>query len=328
MELKMQWPDRIGRRLKLRDMHVLLAVVESGSMARAAQQLSISQPVVSKAVADLEHTLGVRLLERDRHGVEVTPHGQALLESALAAFDELRRGVQKIEFLTDPTTGEVRIGVTEPIAMGLLPVVIDRLCRRYPRLSVDVVQAPTTAALHRELRERTVDFVVGRLALPSTESDMSVEVLFNEPILVVAGSRSDWAKRRRIEPSELANARWVLPRSGTPARALIADWFHACRLELPRTGVVCNSIQLQNALIATGQFLTLLPRSLLQFGARRPDIKVLNVRHPAPHGPVGILTLKNREPAPVTRLFMDCIRDAAKPLAQAKSTSGRRSTPK
>src|SRR5262245_35959449 len=115
----MQWADRIGRRLKLRDVHILLAVVESGSMARAGKQLSVSQPVVSKAIADLEYTLGVQLLERGRQGIEVTPHGRALLQSGLAAFDELRRGVQEIEFLNDPTSGEVRIGATEPMTMGL-----------------------------------------------------------------------------------------------------------------------------------------------------------------------------------------------------------------
>lgn len=313
----MQWTDRIGRRLKLRDLHILLAVVECGSMARAAQRLSISQPVVSKAISDLEHAFGVRLLERSRQGIDVTPYGRALLESGVAAFDELRRGVQKIEFLSDATAGEVRIGATEPMSMGLLPVVINRLVSRYPRLSVDVVQAPTTDVLNRELRERTVDFIVGRVVVGASESDMSVEVLFNEPILVVAGSQSDWAKRRRIEPADLKNARWVLPRSGTPASDLIAEWFQACHLAFPDGAVVCNSIQLQNALIGTGEFLTLLPRSLLHFGGKRLAIKVLRVKLPTPQGPVGIVMLKNRTLAPATQLFIDCIRDASTPLRRA-----------
>jgi DNA-binding transcriptional LysR family regulator len=323
MEQRMQWADRIGRRLKLRDVHVLLAVVEAGSMAGAAQRLSVSQPVVSKAIAGLEHTLGVRLLERSRHGAEVTPYGRALLDSGLAAFDELRRGVQEIEFLSDPTAGEVRIGATEPMAVGLLPVVISRLCRRHPRLSVDVVQAPTIATLHRELRERTVDFVIGRLATVSVEKDMSADVLFNDPISVVAGSQNPWVRRRRIDLSELMHEGWVLPRTDTPARAIIADTFRACRLELPQAAVVCNSIQLQNALLATGPFLTLLPRSLLLFAAKRLSIKVLPVKLPSLHGPVGIVMLKNRAPAPVARLFVDSIRDVAKPLARVQSARGR-----
>jgi DNA-binding transcriptional LysR family regulator len=324
MEGEMQWADRIGRRVKLRDVHILLAVVECGTMARAAQHLSISQPVVSKAIGDLEHTLGVRLLERSRNGVEVTPYGQALLDSGLAAFDELRRGVQKIEFLSDPTAGEVRIGATEPMVTGILPVVIDRLVCRHPRVSVDVVQAATTAALHQELRERTVDFVIGRVATNAMEHDLTVELLFDDTIMVVAGAQSDWAKHRRVDPSELVDARWVLPRPGTPARAIIADWFHACRMEMPAAAVVCNSVQLQNALIATGEFLTLLPRSMLRFSGKRLSIKVLNVSLPAPRGPVGIVMLKDRSPAPVTRLFIDCIRSVAKPLSRTRTTSRQR----
>src|SRR5262245_51843663 len=105
----MDWDDRIGRRVKLRDLHILIAVVQSGSMAMAAKRLAVSQPVVSKTIADLEHTLKVRLLDRGRKGIEVTPFGQALLRRGVAAFDELRQGVKEIECLADPAAGEVRI---------------------------------------------------------------------------------------------------------------------------------------------------------------------------------------------------------------------------
>lgn len=104
----MQWEDRIGRRLKLRDVHILLTTVQCGSMAKAAERLAISNPVVSKTIADLEHALGVLLLERSRQGVEPTVYGRAVLKHGLAAFDELRQCVKEIEFLADPTAGEVR----------------------------------------------------------------------------------------------------------------------------------------------------------------------------------------------------------------------------
>lgn len=125
----MRWADRIGRRLKLRDLHVLSAVVQWGSMAKAARDLAVSQPVVSAAIADLERVVGVRLLERSRQGIEPTIYGQALLKHGAVAFDALRQGVMEIEFLSDPTAGELRIGCPEWIAAGLLPVVIDRNCR-------------------------------------------------------------------------------------------------------------------------------------------------------------------------------------------------------
>ena len=76
----MQWHDRIGRRLKLRDLHILLAVVQRGSMAKAATELAISQPAVSKAIAELEHTVGLRLVDRTRHGIEPTTYGRVLIK--------------------------------------------------------------------------------------------------------------------------------------------------------------------------------------------------------------------------------------------------------
>ena len=132
----MQWDERIGRRLKLRDVNILLAVVQWGGMAKAARRLAVSQPVVSKAIADLEQALGVRLLDRDRHGVEPTAYGRALLDHGLAAFDELKQAVKKIESLADPTVGEVRVGGTPPMVEAVLPVVIARLYRHHPRLTI------------------------------------------------------------------------------------------------------------------------------------------------------------------------------------------------
>ena len=122
----MDWEDRIGRRLKLRDVNILLTVVQSGSMAKAAETLAVSNPVVSKAISDLEHTLGVRLLERSPQGVEPTVYGRALLDRGAAAFDELKQAVKHIEFLADPTAGEVRIGASIAMSAGFIAAVTDR----------------------------------------------------------------------------------------------------------------------------------------------------------------------------------------------------------
>src|SRR5262245_59932751 len=130
----MRWNDRIGRWIKLSDLHVLLAVAQSGSMAKAAHELAVSHPVVSRSISDLEHTLGVRLLERNPRGVELTEYGRAMLSRSTAAFDELRQGVKDMEFLADPGAGVVRIGTTPPIAASFVSTVIDRLARQFPRI--------------------------------------------------------------------------------------------------------------------------------------------------------------------------------------------------
>src|SRR5437879_6370188 len=106
----MKWADRIGRRVKLRDLHVLLAVAESGSMSKTAEQLAVSYSVVSKTVSDLEHTLGLRLFDRSSSGVQPTHYGRELLNCGVTVFDEMRQGLRRIDLIKDPTSGNVRIG--------------------------------------------------------------------------------------------------------------------------------------------------------------------------------------------------------------------------
>src|SRR4051794_10205503 len=133
------WEARIGRRMRLRDLHILSAVAQWGSMAQAAINLGMSQPSISEAIANLEGAIGVQLLERSRKGVELTMYGEALLLRSRAAFDELRQGVRDIESLSDPAAGEIRIACPETLAAGLLPAIIDRLSRKHPRIIFHVV---------------------------------------------------------------------------------------------------------------------------------------------------------------------------------------------
>src|SRR3954451_3320700 len=130
----MQVSDRIGRRLKLHDLHVLMTVVQAGSMSKAAALLNTGQPAISRSIADLEQTIGIRLLERNPQGIEPTEYGRALLAGGAAVFDDLRQAVKNIEFLADPAAGEVRIGCTPILAASFLSAVVDRLSRRYPRI--------------------------------------------------------------------------------------------------------------------------------------------------------------------------------------------------
>ena len=194
----MQLSDRIGRRMKLHDLHVLIAVVQAGSMSKAAQVLNTTQPAISRSIADLEQTIGVRLLDRGRHGAEPTEYGRALLEGGVAMFDDLRQAVKNIEFLADPTVGEIKIGTHDPLIAGVLPTVFDRLRKRYPRISIQVIAAPTNAQQFRDLRERRIDLVLGRTT-PPIEEDIHVEVLFHDRAIVVAGPKSKWTGRRHAQ---------------------------------------------------------------------------------------------------------------------------------
>jgi DNA-binding transcriptional LysR family regulator len=310
----MQWSDRIGRRIKLRDLHILIAAAQSGSLTMAARDLAVSHPVVVRAIADLEHTVGVRLLDRDRRGAKPTAYGRALINRSLSAFDELRQGMKEIEFLADPAVGELRIGGTEAVSAGLLPATYARLRRQHPGLSMHVTPALSIAQQYDGLRERKVDLIVSRIP-PAVEKDIDAEILLRDPLFVVAGAGSRWARRRKVELEELADDAWLLPPPDTLVGSLVADMFRKNNMEFPPRGAVTGSIHLCRALVAAGPFLAMFPGSVLRLGGHLPPFKVLPVKLPISPWPVGLMTLKNRTPSPVTKLFIDCLREVTKPLA-------------
>jgi DNA-binding transcriptional LysR family regulator len=158
----MQLQQRIGSRLKLRDLNILLTVVKERSMSKAGAVLAISQPAISKAIADMEYMLGAPLLDRTPRGIEPTLYGRALIKRGLAIFDELRHCAEDIESLLDPSIGTARIGCTEPLAVGLVPHVIEGLNRRHPRVSFIVVEGQQFGTLQRELRDRNIELMIGR----------------------------------------------------------------------------------------------------------------------------------------------------------------------
>jgi DNA-binding transcriptional LysR family regulator len=313
----MQLSGRFGSRMRLQDLHVLMTVVRAGSMGKAAQILNTTQPNISRSIAELEHALGVRLLDRHRQGVEPTEYGRALLDCGVAVFDDLRQGMRNIAFLADPTAGELRIGTTTFLAASFVSALVDRLSRRYPRLVFHVVTG-YTETLHRELAERNVDLLIVRGSGPTADPRYDFEFLFDDSYVVAAGAQNQWVRRRRIEIAELVNELWVLPPPDSVIGSIVMGAFRASGLHYPRVSVVTDCPHMRISLLATGRFVTIFPASAFRFLTKRSELKVLPVELPMARRPNGIVTLKNRALSPVAKLFIDCAREVAKPLAKRK----------
>lgn len=309
----MQLSDRIGRRLKLNDLHVLLTVVQAGSMNKAARLLNTTQPAVSRSIGELERTIGVRLLDRGAHGVEPTDYGRAVLDGGAAVFDDLRQTLKSIEFLADPTSGDVRIGCSPLLAGTFVAAVVDKVSRRFPQIEFQILSAPVEAIL-RELNERKLDLLITRKVGSLGNERLSFEFLFDDPLVVVAGALHPWARRRKIAIAELKDQLWVLPPPDLVLGSAIMDAFRHRGLDRGRGAVSTASPEVRMSLVATGRFLTILPASALQFPVGRRDVSVLPVRLPIPPVPNGIVSLKNRTLSPVARLVADVARDVAKSL--------------
>jgi DNA-binding transcriptional LysR family regulator len=308
------WQSRIGRQLKLRDLQVLSAVVHCGSMSKGAAQLGLSQPSVSDAIANLEAVVGVRLLDRSPRGIEPTIYAQALLKRGHIAFDELQQGLQEIEHLTDPTLGEVRLACPESLSAGFVPAVIERVTQKHPRISVYVVETQTAEQDFRELRERSVDLMLGRLLKPLTSEDVNVEVLCQDHFVVVTGAASPWATRKKIALKDLLNEQWILFPPSNVTGPYINRIFQGNGLEPPRVTVASYSMHLRLHLLSTGRFLTIVQDSVARYHAKRRSLKVLPIDTRRAPAPIAAFTLRNRTMSPVVHVFLEQGRAVARSI--------------
>jgi len=301
--------------VKLRDLHILLAVAQARSMGKAAAELAVSQPVVSKAIADLEHALKVRLLDRSPQGVDLTLYGEAVLKSGVIVFDELRKGVERLEFLSDPGSGELRIGCTEPLAAGFVGTIITRLMRRFPRASFNVVTADPTALQGRELQQRNVDLVVTPTESLVPTQDRAAEILFDDRQVVMASGTSKWARRRTCSLDDLMKEHWFAPPPESPIGAYIADCFRAAGLTPPHSQVTSFSVPLCLRMVEQEGYLAMLPISMLSEGAHW-NLRMLRVDIPHVPRPTGIVTIRNRTLGPLADEFIATARGFAKALSR------------
>jgi DNA-binding transcriptional LysR family regulator len=322
--MKMVRTELVGHRLKLQHLKVMTVVAEWGSMAKAAKHLAISQPVISKVIADLEDMLGVRLFDRSPQGVEPTLYGRALLKRSVALFDDLKASVDEIKFLADPTAGELRIGGTEPLLAGLGAAVIERLSRQYPRIIFHVVQADSATLINRDLPERRIELAIVPLLSPFVNDDLEATILFQDHMRVVVGMKSCWARRRRVTLADLIDEPWCVARSSLGS--MTADAFASSGLKAPRITVSTTAAHLLLQLLESGRFVGHFGDGLLHFFANRFAVKKLPIELPIQPFAIAIVTLKNRTVSPVAQLFVDCAHEVAKPLAKRQSRSAGSST--
>ena len=313
MPKQIHWEKEIGRRFRLRDLYAFFTTVQCGSMAKAAAQLGVSQPAVSKIINDLEHAVGVRLLDRTPQGVIPTVFGQTLLKRGRAAFDELEQGMRDIAFLADPETGEVRIGCPGNLATTLMVKIAEAFMTKYPRvlLRVDTIQNPQNLP---GLHDRQYDLYVTNLPMPERRvpEGVHVEHLFNDPLVVATGIAHRLANRRRVEFRELVDESWLLPRPESWNYICIAEAFLARELPGPKIGMWCNDASLRTQLLANGRFVTAIGKA----NAKWFGLKPMPIELPVQPWPVAVVTLKGRSLSPVVELFIDFVRDFTMPMRQ------------
>jgi DNA-binding transcriptional LysR family regulator len=299
--------QRLPRHLKMSELRVFVAVLEHRSFRKAAGVVHLSQPAVTKAIAGLEQTLGVKLFDRHANGVEPTVHGLSFAPRAVAVFDELRRAAQDLAMVSSGATGTLRIGTVPMPAIPFLPIAVQRLVHVHPRAFVSVVEARESELLDR-LRRRDIDLAVLRLSLVDPAEDMLAETLFDEALCVVACRDHPLAARKHLAWPELLQQRWVLP----PADCFFFE--HLLRtldksgLALPRHAVESFEVSVQYGMVLHGGMLSFGMRSRFEFAPGKNLLVRLPFELTQTRTAVSSVTLRSHDPTPLAQQLIAHIR--------------------
>jgi DNA-binding transcriptional LysR family regulator len=222
----------------------------------------------------------------------------------------LKQGIRTIEFLADPKVGELRIGCAESVGSAILPPIIQRFSRQYPGMAVQVQQLVTPTLELPELFDRSLDVVLARVVRPTADesTDLDIEILFSDELVVAAGTQSTWASRAEIALSDLVDAPWIFTPTNSWNHKILSQAFAASGLDMPRACLTTFSLHLRANLLAMDDFVTSFPSSVLRFNAERFLLKALPVDLPVRPWPIAIVTLKHRTLSPAARLFIDHVR--------------------
>jgi DNA-binding transcriptional LysR family regulator len=216
-------------------------------------------------------------------------------------LDDLRKGIADIDFLSDPTSGEIRIGCSEPVAVGIVHDVIGELSASCRRLTFQVEVRPPELVFE-ELAARKLDLAVTQIFGWLGNDQLQTEILYDDPVGIVASRRNPLAAKRKVNLTMLARERWVLPPGESFITRTLMQAFHAQGLDVT-AAVTTHSVFLRLMLAASGRFLTIVPLEMLK-GMRQLSIKALPVELPDNRRPVAIITVKGRSLSPAAEFFI------------------------
>jgi len=311
----MEVPDdtlirRLPRRLKMSELRVFVAVLEHRSFRKAAAELHLTQPAVTKAIAGLEQMLGVALFDRASDGAVPTAHGSSFAPRAVAVFEELRRAAQELAMVSRGERGALRVGVLPMPAIPFLPVAIGRMTEARPDISVAVFEGREAELLDR-LHKRDIEVAILRLALVTPAENMRVERLFDEKLCVIAAREHPLAAHKKPTWPQLLRERWVMPPADCSFYEHVLRTLDRAGLQVPTHMVESFSINIQFGMVLHAGMLSFGMRSQVEFAPGKALLVRLPIELPAPTTMVAAVSLRSHAPSPLAQRLVAHIRDLA-----------------
>ncbi|WP_416358115.1 pca operon transcription factor PcaQ [Aureimonas phyllosphaerae] len=295
--------------LRLRHLRTFVAVARQGSVGRAADELAITQPAVSKAIKELEAILGAPLLARERGKPLLSPYGEMFLRHAEASLSALCRGLEEVGDATSPSALPVRIGALPTVSARLLPAAIRRYLAHDLGARPRIVTGPT-AYLTAQLREGALDIVIGRMGEPETMTGLVFEHLYSE-LIVFAVRAGHPLAGRTLRPETVLPFDVLLPPPGSVIRPTVDRLFAAANLPAPPRVVETVSLAFSRAYILATDAIWLISEGVVLEDLQRGVLDQLTVDTSRTQGPVGITMRAGDTPSPAAAILLQELRNVA-----------------
>ena len=302
--------DRALTRLKLRQLRLLVAVGQHGSIQNAARDLGISQPAATKMIQDLELDFEVKLFERTNRGVVPTVFGAALIRHGKLIFAQVSNAAQELDDLSEGNSGRVVVGTLLAASPGLLPIAVERLLRDRPKVAVKIVEG-TNEVLMPALLSGEIDMVVGRLPSHRHRSKIVQEKFFDERVVAVGGMQHPLANVANISFEQLMSFGWILPPIETTLRRQTDQFFVRQGQYVPGVAIESVSYLANRSLLRSHDFIGLMPAHVATLDVENGLLTELDWAVPFGAGPVGVSHRGEQSLSPAGSTFLEALRMAA-----------------
>ena len=295
------------RKIKSRQMALVLALGKERSLRKASAALGMTQPSATKSLQDLEHAIGFQLFVRGRRGMQPTNYGEAVIRHAHLVVSDLDRTRHELESLASGAMGRVRIGAVISAIPVLLARAVARLKEEHPRLAISI-EVGTSDVLVTMLTAGELDVLLARPLVLADRPEFDYEELIAEPLHIVARCIHSLAKRKRLALRDLAGYSWALLPSGAPMRAVLEPVFAEIGPGEPLNVVETSSMMSMIALMQESEMLAVMPADVTNFGERHGLLRRLPIDLPPIMGSYGIVTRRDRSTSPGTATFLRHLR--------------------
>ena len=301
--------------MDLRHLRNMLAVIEEGSLGKAAQRLNISQPALTKSIQRLEEHLGVKLFERVSRGMKPTFYAESLQGYAKAACVGMAEAQSRIASLRNGTEGLITVAAPPQIATALLPQLLVRLARERPKLQVRIVSQ--NKDLFIDLLDGHFDVVVAMMYNEFPSEGLDREWLFDDKLVLVMRAGHPLAEQTDLRPEDLLDEDWVFADSNTWKQHRLRLYFEQAGLPVPVGKMECRDPAVLKAVVASSDYLSVIAKLGVEREVKQGVLHAIDIPSPLMQRPIGIVRRTGEPMSPAIKSFVQIAHELCGPSLMA-----------